>query len=172
VVSPEDELEINFVEELKEFDRKTIKEWYNGYSWDIGVSVYNPFSLLNFFTKRKFQNFWFETGTPTFLIKLAEKGQLYNFEEIEVGGNALSSYDIQKLEIIPLMFQTGYLTMKSYSEMSDVYVLGYPNKEVRKSYIEVLMSSYSHSDLGFGVVYVDKIRQYLEKGEVERVEES
>jgi hypothetical protein len=166
----EDELEINFVEELKEFDRKTIKEWYNGYSWDIGVSVYNPFSLLNFFTKRKFQNFWFETGTPTFLIKLAEKGQLYNFEEIEVGGNALSSYDIQKLEIIPLMFQTGYLTMKSYSEMSDVYVLGYPNKEVRKSYIEVLMSSYSHSDLGFGVVYVDKIRQYLEKGEVERVE--
>ncbi|MGX7690565.1 PD-(D/E)XK nuclease domain-containing protein, partial [Flectobacillus roseus] len=69
-----------------------------------------------------------------------------------------------------LMFQTGYLTMKSYSEMSDVYVLGYPNKEVRKSYIEVLMSSYSHSDLGFGVVYVDKIRQYLEKGEVERVE--
>ncbi|MDI9859760.1 ATP-binding protein [Flectobacillus roseus] len=166
----EDELEINFVEELKEFDRKTIKEWYNGYSWDIGVSVYNPFSLLNFFTKRKFQNFWFETGTPTFLIKLAEKGQLYNFEEIEVGGNALSSYDIQKLEIIPLMFQTGYLTMKSYSEMSDVYVLGYPNKEVRKSYIEVLMSSYSHSDLGFGVVYVDKIRQYLEKGEIERVE--
>jgi hypothetical protein len=107
---------------LKEFDRKTIKEWYNGYSWDIGVSVYNPFSLLNFFTKRRFQNFWFETGTPTFLIKLAEKSHLYNFEEIEVGGNALSSYDIQKLEIIPLMFQTGYLTMKSYSEMSDVYV--------------------------------------------------
>jgi hypothetical protein len=122
------------------YDKDRIKEWYNGYSWDLSTSVYNPFSLMHFFRGR-FQNFWFETGTPTFLIKLAEKGQLYDFEEIEIGGNALSSYDIQKLEIIPLMFQTGYLTMKSYSEMSDVYVLGYPNKEVRKSYIEVLMSS-------------------------------
>ena len=167
----QDELEIYFEKELQVSDKQRIKEWYNGYSWDLEVSVYNPFSLLNFFIQGyKFRNFWFETGTPTFLIKLAEKAHLYDFEEIEIGANALSSYDIQKLDIIPLMFQTGYLTMKSYSEMSEVYVLSYPNKEVRKSYIEYLMAAYSQTDAGFGVVYVDKIRQYLERGEIDRVE--
>ena len=112
----------------------------------------------------------FETGTPTFLIKLSEKAHLYDFEEIEIGADALSSYDIQKLEIIPLMFQTGYLTIKSYNEMNQFYTLGYPNSEVRFSYLQVLMSAYSQTDAGFGVVYVDKIRQYLEKGEIDRVE--
>ncbi|MEA5141435.1 ATP-binding protein [Arcicella rigui] len=166
----EEELADNFVEELKTLDKQEIKRWYNGYTWDSSTSVYNPFSLLNFFRKKTFQNYWFETGTPTFLIKLAEKTQLYDFSEVEIGANALAAYDIQKLELIPLMFQTGYLTIKSYSPMSDVYILGYPNNEVKKSYIEVLMAAYSQSDLGYGVVYVDKIRQLLEKGEIERLE--
>jgi Predicted AAA-ATPase/PD-(D/E)XK nuclease superfamily len=164
------ELEDNFREELQVFDKQEIKSWYNGYSWDLGVSVYNPFSLLNFFTKKKFQSFWFETGTPTFLIKLSEKEQLYDFEEVEIGANALSAYDIQKLQLIPLMFQTGYLTIKDYNEMGGVYTLTYPNKEVKKAYIENLMAAFSHADLGFGVVYVDKIRQFLERGEIEKVE--
>jgi hypothetical protein len=160
----EEELDTCFVEELNVYSKDKIKEWYNGYSWDLAISVYNPFSLMHFFREGRFQNYWFETGTPTFLIKLAEKTHLYDFNEIEIGANALGAYDIQKLELIPLMFQTGYLTIKSYSPMSDVYVLGYPNNEVKKSYIEVLMAAYSQSDLGYGVVYVDKIRQLLEKG--------
>ena len=164
------ELETNFVAELTIYSKEEIKKWYNGYSWDSSISVYNPFSLMHFFREGRFQNYWFETGTPTFLIKLAEKTKLYDFEEIEIGATALNAYDIQKLELIPLMFQTGYLTMKSYSEMSDVYVLGYPNKEVKKSYVDVLMAAYSQSDLGYGVVYVDKIRQLLEKGEIDRLE--
>ncbi|MEA5141447.1 ATP-binding protein [Arcicella rigui] len=167
----QNELEAHFKQELLETDKEAIKKWYNGYSWDAKTSVYNPFSLLSFFVQgSEFKNYWFETGTPTFLIKLAEKTQLYDFSEIEIGANALVAYDIQKLELIPLMFQTGYLTIKSYSPMSDVYVLGYPNNEVKKSYIEVLMAAYSQSDLGYGVVYVDKIRQLLEKGEIERLE--
>ena len=166
----ETELDAHFVEELKLYDKNRIREWYNGYSWDLRMSVYNPFSLLHFFRGEVFKNYWFESGTPTFLIKLSEKAQLYNFEEIEIGADALSSYDIQKLEIIPLMFQTGYLTMKSYNEINQFYTLGYPNKEVRSSYLQVLMSAYSQTDAGFGVVYVDKIRQYLERGEIDRVE--
>jgi uncharacterized protein involved in tellurium resistance len=166
----EKELEENFTEELKNFDRQEIKRWYNGYSWDNEVSVYNPFSLLNFFTKRRFHNYWFETGTPTFLIKLAEKARLYDFGEVEIGANALSSYDIQKLELIPLMFQTGYLTVKNYNEISGVYTLHYPNKEVRLSYVEVLMAAYSQTDLGYGVVYVDKIKQFMERGEIDKIE--
>ena len=167
----QEELEIYFERELQVSDKQRIKEWYNGYSWNLKTSVYNPFSLLNFFIQGyEFKNFWFETGTPTFLIKLSEKAHLYDFEEIEIGADALSSYDIQKLEIIPLMFQTGYLTIKSYNEMNQFYTLGYPNSEVRFSYLQVLMSAYSQTDAGFGVVYVDKIRQYLEKGEIDRVE--
>jgi hypothetical protein len=164
------ELETNFVEELKVYDKENIKQWYNGYSWDNIVSVYNPFSLMHFFREGRFQNFWFETGTPTFLIKLAEKERLYDFGEVEIGINALSAYDIQKLELIPLMFQTGYLTIKSYNELTRVYTLDYPNLEVKSSYIENLMAAYSHSDLGFGVVYIDKIKQFLERGEVDRIE--
>jgi hypothetical protein len=167
----QEELETYFGRELQQTDKQRIREWYNGYSWDVKTSVYNPFSLLNFFVQGyAFKNFWFETGTPTFLINLTEKAQLYSFEEIEIGANALSSYDIQRLELIPLMFQTGYLTMKAYNEMTRVYTLSYPNLEVRYSYVEVLMAAYTHADLGFGVVYVDKIRQYLERGEIERVE--
>ena len=166
----ETELDAHFIEELKLYDKNKIREWYNGYSWDLRTSVYNPFSLLHFFRGEVFKNYWFESGTPTFLIKLSEKAQLYDFEEIEIGAEALSSYDIQKLEIIPLMFQTGYLTMKSYNEINQFYTLGYPNSEVRSSYLQVLMAAYSQADAGFGVVYVDKIRQYLERGEIDRVE--
>ncbi len=161
-----------FAKELEETSADEIKKWYNGYSWDAKTSVYNPFSLLNFFLQGyEFKNYWFATGTPTFLINLAKRTQLYDFETIRIGGNALIAYDIQKLELIPLMFQTGYLTIKSYNPMTDVYELGYPNNEVRKSYIEVLMASYSVSDLGYGVVYVDRLRQLLERGEIAQLED-
>jgi hypothetical protein len=167
----QDELEMYFEKELQVADKERIKEWYNGYTWDLKTSVYNPFSLLNFFVQGyEFKSYWFETGTPTFLIKLSENLKLYDFEEVEIGTNALSAYDIQKLQLIPLMFQTGYLTMKSYNEVGDVYTLTYPNKEVRKAYIENLMDAFTHADLGFGIVYVDKIRQFLERGEIEKVE--
>jgi Predicted AAA-ATPase/PD-(D/E)XK nuclease superfamily len=164
------ELEENFTEELKDFNKQDIKSWYNGYTWDNEVSVYNPFSLLNFFTKRKFNNYWFETGTPTFLIKLAENEHYFDFEEVEISTTALSAYDIQKLQLIPLMFQTGYLTIKSYDEIGDVYTLTYPNKEVRKAYIENLIAAFSHANLGYGVVYVNKMRQFLDRGEVDKIE--
>jgi Predicted AAA-ATPase/PD-(D/E)XK nuclease superfamily len=167
----QDELEIYFEKELQETDKERVKEWYNGYTWDNRVSVYNPFSLLNFFVQGyEFKSFWFETGTPTFLIKLSENLGLYDFEEVEIGSSALNAYDIEKLQLIPLMFQTGYLTVKDYSDMGDVYTLTYPNKEVRKAYIENLMAAYSHADLGFGIVYADKIRQFLERGEIDKVE--
>jgi hypothetical protein len=165
------ELESYFEKELQETDKERIKEWYNGYTWDNRVSVYNPFSLLNFFVQGyEFKSFWFETGTPTFLIKLSENLGLYDFQEVEIGSAALSAYDIEKLQLIPLMFQTGYLTIKSYSEITRVYTLKYPNLEVQSAYIENLMAAYSHADLGFGIVYVDKIRQFLEKGEIDKVE--
>jgi hypothetical protein len=164
------ELEENFARELEDFDKQEIKRWYNGYSWDMNVSVYNPFSLLNFFTKRRFDNYWFETGTPTFLIKLSKKLHLYDFENNHTSLTHLSSYDIERLDLIPLMFQTGYLTFKSYDEEGEVYTLGFPNKEVKKSYLEVLLDSVLEYPPEQGIVLVNNMRKALLVGDIDKLE--
>lgn len=89
-----------------------IKLWYNGYTWDGKTAIYNPFSMLCYFSDYQFMNHWFKTGTPTFLIKLLKDRMLYNFGEIIVGQTFSDSYDIENLDTVPLLFQTGYLTIK------------------------------------------------------------
>lgn len=166
----ENELALCFQGELKNVDKDKLKEWYNGYKWDEMTSVYNPFSLLNFFTKTRFHNYWFESGTPTFLMNVAKKSKLYDFDEIIIGSSALSAYDIENLEIIPLMFQTGYLTIKSYNDFAGIYTLAYPNKEVKQSYLDSLMTAFSHAEKGYAAVHVDQIRQDLEIGDLNKVQ--
>lgn len=166
----EKELEDNFKEELKIFDNQALKSWYNGYCWDLEVSVYNPFSLLSFFTKKRFHNYWFETGTPTFLIKLSKQFQMYDFEDKKTTLTHLSSYDIERLQLIPLMFQTGYLTFKSYDEASEIYTLGFPNNEVKKSYLEVLLDAVLEYPNEQGIVLVDEIRKALLVGNIDKLE--
>ena len=166
----ESELEDNFTQELQAIDKQELKTWYNGYSWDLEVSVYNPFSLLNFFTKKKFQNYWFETGTPTFLIKLAKQFHLYDFENKETTLTHLSSYDLERLELIPLMFQTGYLTFNSYDEDGDVYTLKFPNKEVKKSYLAILLDAVLEYPTEQGIVLVNEMRKALLIGDINKLE--
>ncbi len=166
------ELETHFKEELTVFDPDKIKAWYNGYHWGLGESVYNPFSLLNFFVSGgQFKNYWFETGTPTFLINLTKKENLYDFEDIEVNSNALNAYDIERLQIIPLMFQTGYLTIKKHeNEGINIYTLGYPNLEVRSSYLDLLMASYIDNDAVMGSIWANNLKKALLKGEIEKLQ--
>jgi hypothetical protein len=141
----QEELEANFPQELEDYGAEKIKQWYNGYHWKSGESVYNPFSLVNFFvSKGDFRNYWFVSGTPTFLMNLAKKEKLYDFERITIAPTQLDAYDIEHLQLTPLMFQTGYLTIKSIDEYGD-YHLGYPNEEVRKSYIGFLANAYADS---------------------------
>lgn len=109
-----------------------VKEWYNGYSWHPGVSVYNPFSILNFFQKRTFGIYWFETGTPTFLINLLKERELYDLDGVQVDQLLFESYTLENLETYSLLFQTGYLTIKAIDEFG-VFTLGYPNREVKES---------------------------------------
>lgn len=121
-----------------------IKTWYNGYSWDGATFVYNPFSILGFFLSDQFHNFWFNTGTPTFLIKLMKERQLVEIENVEVGELVFESYDIENLESIALLFQTGYLTIKSVDEFG-IYTLAYPNQEVKAAMLQHLIGAFSHS---------------------------
>lgn len=89
-----------------------LRHWYNGYSWDGRIYVYNPFSILSFFQQAEFRNFWFETGTPTFLLKLMREQQLIRLDNLDVNELSFAAYDIEKLQVLPILFQTGYLTIK------------------------------------------------------------
>ena len=120
-----------------------IKSWYNGYTWDLETKMYNPFSLLLFFAnKGKFENYWFQTGTPNFLISELRKHNLYEIKKIETTANVLTSFDAQNLNVTCLLFQTGYLTLSDYDAEFGIYTLDFPNREVRHSLLQYLMESY------------------------------
>lgn len=121
-------------------DKATLKRWYNGYNFGGAQhqNVYNPFDILLFFSKSfQYRSYWFETGSPTFLIKLIQKNHYYfpNMEAITIKENMLSSFDIENISLSVLLFQTGYLTIKSITTIGTqfAYVLGYPNAEVKSS---------------------------------------
>ena len=137
------------VEQHLNIDRTTllarIREWYNGYTWDLRTAVYTPYSILNFFQAKTFRNFWFETGTPTFLPKLMRREKVYRLDDLEVVETALSNYDIERLQLTPVLFQTGYLTLKSRDEYG-LYRLDYPNHEVQASMTLYLMAEWAHEE--------------------------
>jgi len=137
------ELESVFEDRLKDFDKEKIKEWYNGYSW-LGESVYNPFDILLLFDKKMFKPYWFETGTPTFLIKMFMKNRYYipELENLEVGEEILSNLDVDNIFPENLLFQAGYLTIKDYKVLGskNVFKLSYPNFEVRMSFNDAFLT--------------------------------
>ncbi len=113
--------------------------WYDGYSWD-GISrLYNPYGTLKFLANQRFENFWFSTGSPQFLIQQMKKITFFNVENAIVNNRILDKYDIENIELIPLLFQTGYLTIKSIDAMTGDMILDYPNKEVRESMYSFLI---------------------------------
>jgi len=142
------EIDQYFPEELKKYDRQKIRTWYNGYRWNVkGDSLYNPFSILNFFSGGgDFVNFWYSTGTPTFLVKMCREQGLYELQKVELSYIELSSFDMEHLQLLPILFQTGYLTITGYDPLLDLYQLDYPNVEVKSAYIHGLLEMYSYSE--------------------------
>lgn len=125
-----------------------IKEWYNGYKFsENGQLVYNPFSTLKLFDSKRFSAHWFETGTPTFLINLIKQRQfdLSNLEEINVTEQSFSSFDIEDFPTLPLLYQTGYLTIKSILPQINAFCLGFPNREVSQAFSENLLTTFASS---------------------------
>lgn len=138
----QEELEHYFQEELPNYDKAEIKRWYNGYTWDLETKVYNPFSLMGFFSQEKFHNFWFETGTPSFLVNLMLDYSLYNAESTEVDSVIISDFNIEKLNPFAVLFQAGYVTLADYDAIGDLYTLVLPNLEVKRSLEIVILNSY------------------------------
>ena len=135
----EEDLDGVFRPELEGLDRQRIRDWYNGYSWGGADKVYNPFDLLLLFRKRLFKAWWFETGTPRFLVEtLVERGvRTPTLDGMLTTDELLGTFDIEDIATEALLFQTGYLTVvgKEWDDDTEslYYRLGYPNREVRKS---------------------------------------
>ena len=174
------ELEDNFSREITAFSLEKnidensyldeIKRWYNGYNWDSISKVYNPFSLLRFFDGGgDFKNFWFETGTPTFLIKELYKHRYFDFDNVEASEEELSAFNIEFVQPTALLFQTGYLTIKSYNPSESWYVLTYPNEEVRRSLNEYLLKAFRQNETESVIPMVIKLRNALQEKDLERV---
>jgi len=120
-----------------------IKREYLGYSWDGFSFVYNPFTLLNLFDKKNFGDYWFQTGTPTFLMKLIKEGNYTTFdlENKKVFLTMFEKYEINDISLISLLFQTGYLTIKKVDIRKGALTLGFPNREVERSFSIHLLAS-------------------------------
>ncbi len=143
----EKELRTYFAVSIKELAEKNsmtyddvcaeLKELYDGYHFaPNSVGMYNPFSLLNTFKKRRLGDYWFQTGTPTFLVKMLRKKDydLRNLQLDKIPAEALNNVDSMTASPIPLLYQSGYLTIKDYDKELGIYTLAFPNSEVEDAF--------------------------------------
>jgi hypothetical protein len=134
-----------FTPELEGLNRDVIHHWYNGYNWR-GKAVYNPFDLLLLFQKREFRSFWFETGTPTFLVDMLTERKVYlpALQNLEASSRLLSTFEVGDISTEALMFQSGYLTIAEEKKRGDnlSFALTYPNHEVRSALTGTVMEAW------------------------------
>ena len=180
----QDELEKNFAEYIdhvckeQNLDPKELldklKLWYNGYRFEENAAtVYNPVSVAKFFESGgKFKNYWFETGTPTFLIDLLKKydynlNKLDNYEAVE---DDFSTYEIEHLQVLPLLVQTGYLTItKAFKKFDSLcYILDFPNREVKESFNRRLAQSYSNLEGQIVTSHLFRLLEALSDNDLEK----
>ena len=138
------DLDTVFAQELEGLDRDDIRRWYNGYHWRGDEKLYNPYDILLLFRKREFQDYWFETGTPTMLYRQMEKEQInpMTLGNQSVRRDLISKFDVDDIDLSALMFQSGYLTIvnEELTEDKDMYfTLDYPNLEVQRSFARGLL---------------------------------
>lgn len=148
----EDELhELAIVQEMN-YDElcRELKVSYDGYHFTPNsVGLYNPFSVLNAFAKQELGSYWFETGTPTYLVELLRKHD-YDLERMaheETSAAVLDSIDSSSENPIPVIYQSGYLTIKGYDKEFGIYRLGFPNREVEEGFINFLLPFYAHTNV-------------------------
>jgi hypothetical protein len=165
----QEELDTVFETPMQAHDRSKVREWYNGYSWGGEERLYNPFSILRFLQSGQYHNYWFETGTPTFLVREMRKHRFFNMSGFQTAINDLVNFDYARLNPISVLFQTGYLTIRDYDSELLIYTLDYPNREVRSSLEQLLMSEYMDYPPQGALPRVVNILQALRRRDLEAV---
>ena len=177
----EEEIKANFKEHLQAFAEKEnttkedilsqLKAMYDGYhfSKNTDVDIYNPFSLINSLTRREFENYWFQTGTPTFLIKLLQENDydLKDLSEGNITAKDLTSKESMLSAPVALFYQSGYLTIKDYDRDFSSYVLGYPNREVEQSFLDFLLPKYINTEENMSTSFLIAFARDLRAGRIE-----
>ncbi|MEM7402895.1 MAG: AAA family ATPase [Myxococcota bacterium] len=176
------ELETNFVPHLQHLAAERqqsvqqllddIRQWYNGFRFSSAdLRVYNPFSTLLLLQQKEFRAHWFATGTPSFLTKLvkhSEELQPNTFSGVAVSQSAFESYELDQLHehLLPLMVQTGYLTITHYNSDRGIYRVDFPNQEVRQGFLESLMEAYSYLPKGRAMTDLDRLTEALQHNDL------
>ena len=146
-----------------------LKEDYDGYHFcPDSVGIYNPFSLLNTFKSRRYGSYWFETGTPTYLVELLKKSD-YDLEQMsreETDADILDSIFTDD-NPIPVIYQSGYLTIKGYDPRFGIYTLGFPNREVEEGFLKYLLPYYANSDKTRSPYELKRFVQDVESGDID-----
>ena len=151
------------VPEVKEY----VQRWYNGYQWKVGAPVYNPFSVLNLFDSTRFANYWWESGTPTFLLKILRQQEQYDLSNLKASQTMFESLELDSHNWLALLFQTGYLTLKHHSFQTRLYYLSYPNWEVKEAMFQHLLAAYRETPATASYpIWID-IKEALDAGKME-----
>jgi hypothetical protein len=150
--------------------REELRLRYDGYHFsEDSIGIYNPFSLLNTFKKNKFNNYWFETGTPSYLVYLLQKHH-YNLEHMAsaiVDADTLNSIDPQATNPISVIYQSGYLTIRGYNPRFKTYTLGFPNQEVEEGFMNFLLPYYSRVSCGQTAFQIMNFVEEVESGQTD-----
>lgn len=147
-----------------------LEKYYDGYHFvENGKGVYNPFSLLNTLSRQKFGRYWFETGTPSYLVEVMKQDNypLPDLTREQVTGDFLNSIDSMSKNPIPLIYQSGYLTIKSYDPEFGFYTLGFPNKEVEEGFADYLLPFYTNVKQGDSAFFIGNFIRELRQGHVD-----
>jgi hypothetical protein len=153
--------------------RGEILAWYDGYSWDGETRVLNPFSLLSFFVQERFHSYWYASGTPTFLMKILKNKpeSFLNLKNLIISELLLEKFDVRKIEAEPLLFQTGYLTIreKRYDDVIETYLLKIPNLEVREAFYLQIIAEFTETSDTYTATSYRSMREALRGGDLQAV---
>lgn len=176
----EDELTVCFKPELESLAQsqnvtfesclEKTRWWYNGYKFEENAKkVYNPFSTLNLLSRKKYESYWFATGTPSFLVELLKNSSydLRELEGIQLAAEEFSDYRAEADQPIPVIYQSGYLTISDYNPARRIYTLCYPNAEVRYGFLNFISSAYLPINPVKTGSYIGKFADEIESGQPE-----
>lgn len=176
------ELENTFAPEIEALAQKknlsknecilALKKMYDGYHFtEEQIDIYNPFSTMSAFKNQNFGSYWFATGTPTFLVKMMQKTDfpLETLEDgIDVDGVSLEGYRLNSEQLVPMLYQTGYLTIQGFEEDIQAFTLGFPNNEVRYGFFKCLVPYYAGFENGTDKIEIVNFIKEIRSGQTQK----